>query len=370
MRILHVADTHLGYSAYHKIAENGINQREMDTYNAFREFIDYAIQSKPDLIIHAGDLFDSIRPSNRAIYFALSQMLRLSEAGIPTVIISGNHETPKLRETGSVFRIFEHLDNIYPVYKGKLEVIEIGNARICAIPHCPSNEELKKNVESVKAEEGYTNIMVLHVGVMGIKDFSYTRGDFNEQIIASGSLPPEFDYIALGHYHKATNVTENAFYSGSTEHFSFKEAGEKKGFYEIDIKNGREMNFIPLNVREMLDLGEINCAGMGAGEVEESIVEKLEGCNIEGKIIRIRLKKIDRSKYKEMAWERIKRIASPALHFEIDYDLMEMEQELVGKSRIGSLEEEWREYIKKIPLDKNRDEIEKLALKYLSEVSS
>ena len=84
MKILHVADTHLGYSAYHKIAENGINQREMDTYNAFREFIDYAIQSKPDLIIHAGDLFDSIRPSNRAIYFALSQMLRLSEAGIPT----------------------------------------------------------------------------------------------------------------------------------------------------------------------------------------------------------------------------------------------------------------------------------------------
>ena len=71
-----------------------------------------------------------------------------------------------------------------------------------------------------------------------------------------------------------------------------------------------------------------------------------------------------------MAWERIKRIASPALHFEIDYDLMEMEQELVGKSRIGSLEEEWREYIKKIPLNKNRDEIEKLALKYLSEVSS
>ncbi len=369
MRILHVADTHLGYSAYHKLADNGINQREMDTYNAFKEVIDYALQHRPDIFIHAGDLFDTIRPSNRAIYFALQQLLRLSKAKIPTIIISGNHETPKLRETGSVFRLFEHLDNIYPVYRGKLEVIEIGDAKIHAIPHCHSTDELKKNIEEAVPEEGRVNIMVLHVGVMGIKDFSYTRGDFNEQVVPAGYLSPAFDYIALGHYHRATEVTANSFYSGSTEHFSFKEAGETKGFYEVEIGDGLKTNFVPVNAREMLDMGTIDCSSLTAEEVEKAIIEKLGG-EIEDKIIRVRLARIERGKYKQISWERIKRVASPALHFEIDYDLKEMEQELMGRSRIGSLEEEWKEFIKQVPIEHDREEIEKLALKYLSEVSS
>ena len=71
MKILHVADTHLGYSAYRKVTEDGINQREVDVYDAFKQFVDYAVKSKPDLIIHAGDLFDSVRPNNRAITFAI-----------------------------------------------------------------------------------------------------------------------------------------------------------------------------------------------------------------------------------------------------------------------------------------------------------
>jgi len=369
VRFLHVADTHLGYSAYHKLAENGINQREMDTYNAFREVVDYAIATKPDAVIHAGDLFDTIRPSNRAIYFALQQLLRLSREGIPAVIISGNHETPKLRETGSVFRIFQHLDFIYPVYKAKLEVIDIGDARIYAIPHCHSTEELIENIKMASPEKGKINIMMLHVGVTGIKEFSYLRGDFNEQIIPAGYLSPEFDYIALGHYHRATEVTKNAFYSGSTEHFSFKEAGERKGFYDVEIDGEIRAKFVEVNAREMIDAGTIDCSERNADEIEREILQRLEG-DIDGKMIRIKLAKIDRAKYKEMSWEKIKRAAARTLHFEVDYDLREMEQELMGRSRIGSLEEEWREYIKNIPLEKDREEVEKLALKYLSEVSS
>jgi len=69
MKILHVADTHLGFSAYRTVTEEGINQREMDVYNAFKQFVDYAIKSKPDLIIHAGDLFDSVRPNNSCLLY-------------------------------------------------------------------------------------------------------------------------------------------------------------------------------------------------------------------------------------------------------------------------------------------------------------
>ena len=89
MKILHVSDTHLGYSAYKKISDQGINQRELDNYNSFKQFINYAIKTKPDIIIHSGDLFDSVRPNNRAITFSINQMLRLLKSKIPFIVISG-----------------------------------------------------------------------------------------------------------------------------------------------------------------------------------------------------------------------------------------------------------------------------------------
>jgi len=362
MHFLHVADTHLGYSAYHKMAENGLNQREMDVYDAFRQFVDYAIDAKPDFVLHAGDLFDTVRPTNRAIKFAVEQLIRLSENDIPIIIISGNHESPKLRETGSPLSFFEHLRGFHAVYKGKYERIEIGDAIIHAIPHNFSKEDLIKNIENVEIKDGYFNILMLHVGILGIKEF--TRGDLNEQVIPSGYLSPSFDYIALGHYHRATKVTENAYYSGSTEYFSFKEAGDKKGFYDIDANNKPKIKFVPLRTREMIDFGEIDCKNMSPEEITSEIIKKLQ--SIEGKIVRIFLKNLSIKKHRSIEWNRIKKLASQALHAEIRYDIEEIKYEMASKSRIESIEEEWKNYISKIPLE-DRKEIEELALKYLSE---
>ncbi|MCJ7697957.1 MAG: DNA repair exonuclease [Thermoplasmata archaeon] len=119
MKVLHLADTHLGYSAYRKVTEEGVNQREIDVYDAFTQCIDYAVKTKPDLVLHAGDLFDSVRPTNRAITVAVQQILRLSKENIPFIVISGNHETPKLKETGNIFSIFEHLDHVYPIHNNR-----------------------------------------------------------------------------------------------------------------------------------------------------------------------------------------------------------------------------------------------------------
>ena len=111
MRLVHLSDTHLGHSAYNKTDSSGINQREADVYSAFNEIIEYILKTKPDLVIHSGDLFDSVRPSNRAIHEAFRQLVRLSRAEIPTVLISGNHSTPRHKATGSIFRLLEFLDN-------------------------------------------------------------------------------------------------------------------------------------------------------------------------------------------------------------------------------------------------------------------
>ncbi|MCG7841375.1 MAG: metallophosphoesterase, partial [Methanomassiliicoccales archaeon] len=91
MRIAHIADTHVGFSAYRRSDPgSGINQREIDIYQAFVRQIDSVVKVRPDLVLHAGDLFDSVRPSNRALSVVLEQLLRLSDENIPIMLIAGN----------------------------------------------------------------------------------------------------------------------------------------------------------------------------------------------------------------------------------------------------------------------------------------
>ena len=94
----------------------GLNQREADIYNAWDKLVQEAIRIKPDVFIHAGDFFDRVSPSNRAIVRARDGLYKLSEAGIKSVILAGNHETPRLAETGHVFNLLERIPNVTVMY--------------------------------------------------------------------------------------------------------------------------------------------------------------------------------------------------------------------------------------------------------------
>ena len=366
MHILHMADTHLGYSAYYKTAENGLNQREVDVYDAFRRCIDYAIESEPDLVVHGGDLFDTVRPTNRALNVALQQLIRLSKAGIPLVLISGNHETPKLRETGSVFRVFEHLDNVYPVYRGQYEQYRFDDVAVHCIPHCSTGDALRDNLVQFTPVDGCFNLFMLHVGVSGIKEFR--TGDFNEQVVPTGSLPLEADYIALGHYHRQTKVTDNAWYAGSVEHLSFSEAGEDKGMLEVDTDTG-EVRSIPVETRPMIDADVIDCSSRDANEITREVIDTLHGSIERGCIIRVVLRGISRPEYRSLDFHAIREAASEALHFDLSYDMAEAEQELIKQGRLGSLAEEWKQYMANVAVEDDKEELRDLALSYLAEVS-
>jgi exonuclease SbcD len=168
MKIAHISDSHLGFSAYRKVDEvTGINQREVDLYSAFVRCIDAIIESKVEVALHSGDLFDTVRPSNRAISFALEQLIRLTDAGVEVVLIAGNHSAPKLRETGSVFKIFEHLDKVHPVYQGRYEVVEIGDLAVHAVPHA-DRQVMMDQLDQVKLDRGRKfNVLMLHAGLIG-----------------------------------------------------------------------------------------------------------------------------------------------------------------------------------------------------------
>jgi len=366
MKILHLADTHIGYSAYNKLDDNGINQREMDVYNAFSQVVDFAIKKKVDLVLHSGDLFDTVRPSNRAISFAVGQLLRLSNAGIPTVIISGNHETPRLRETGTVFKVFEHIDNLHLAYTGKCQTFEFGDLKVHALPHCADKCLFETELDAMKPDKKFKfNIAMLHSAVSGLAVFR--MNEFNELMATDSQLDRGWDYVALGHYHEHCEVGPNIIYAGSTERFGFGHAGEPKGFVMLDIDKGK-WKFHEIKARPMLDLKKIDCNNMKADDIASRIRSNIEKADIDGAIVRQKLQDIDRRELGLLDMSFIRKITRNALHFELRPAAKEAGQKVSSSdAAFDSLEREFITYLAKVAIEgADPKRIEALGLKYLS----
>lgn len=378
LKIVHLADTHLGFSAYRKITKDGLNQREVDVYNAFGRAVDKILEIKPDLIIHAGDLFDSVRPNNRAIKFALNQILRISKNDIPLILIAGNHETPKLSETGHIFSIFEHIKNIYPVYDEYRRInLSLNGERVSifCIPQFKNRDEFNSSLDklrkdSSKDENVDYRILTAHVGTAGLYEFR--MNELNEQLLPVGMLKSGFDYIALGHFHRFVKIFDNAFYSGSTERFSFTEANDEKGLLEVTLGDGgKEVNFVALEIRGMIDFEPIDCANKTPGEIITFMKEMIAKEDIRNKIIRLTLKNISSHIYRTLDFSEIKQLLGDALHFDIKTDVLEEEIFSSYKNaRIDVLSKEFSKFIENYSLDKNIDKkkLLKMGLKYINRV--
>ena len=370
-RIFHIADTHIGYSAYRKLDEaTGLNQREVDTYEAFRQFVDYAVAEKPDLIVHAGDLFDSVRPTNRAISFVLDQLLRLSAAGIPFVVISGNHETPRLKETGSVFSLFEHIPKVHAVYGDKYELLEVDGVRIHAIPHCDdiAGEKEKMLLNNDGSGTGF-NIALLHTSVYGAGKQTFLMDEFNEQLITIHDMA-NFDYLALGHYHKYTRVRDDTYYAGSTERFSFNEVGDAKSFLEVILKEdgGREVTFHELRARKMEDLEPVVCTNLDAHEIKSAITDRIQESNPRDKVVRLKVLDMPLSVYHSLDFDELKRLTREAVHFEIKYEFRRDKEVLAAEHHtFRSLHTEFEHFMGKysVTADIDKDRLKELGLQYM-----
>ncbi|HVQ00262.1 MAG TPA: DNA repair exonuclease [Candidatus Thermoplasmatota archaeon] len=371
MNILHLADTHLGYSAYRKTTEEGVNQREVDIYDAFHQVVDYAIHTKSDLVIHAGDLFDSVRPTNRAITVAVQELLRLSNAGIPVVMISGNHETPKLKETGNIFSIFEHIDHVTPVHRNQYEKLEYKlngeSLTLHAIPQCQTPKEFDVNLQKITVDKKSDfNVLLVHGAVLGIKEFK--MNEFNELFIPVNRLKDEFDYIALGHYHTYTKLQKNAVYAGSTEHLSFTEAPDQKGCVTVTLGSSLKQKFIPVKVRPMLDLPPLDCSGLTADQVSRTIKELVSTLDPAGKIIRLRLEDIASAVQHGVDFHRINDLCRTAVHFEVKTTTAKTPEALVRDSvQLQSLADEYKKFLD-LQKPPERDVLYRLGLEYINKI--
>ena len=279
MKLVHIADTHLGLAAFSRLdPDSGMNLREKQIYDNFLAAIDEIICQKPDVLVHAGDLFDTVKPKTRAYTTVLEALERLHAAGIPLVIIAGNHSMTKTRYTTSPFEVISyHPSQITAAYKFRYEKVELGDTVFHLIPNMLRPEDYRTAFEQVVLSRDHTNVLVTHGLATAIKDKRLAT--VAEHELDTTILSADFDYIALGHYHNQAQITDNAWYSGSTEYLTYGEIRDKKGGLLVDP--GRH-EVVPLLLPKtpMADCGTIACHGVHPGDITEEIIARVTKKNL------------------------------------------------------------------------------------------
>ncbi len=284
MRFLHTSDWHIG-----KKLEG--RDRLEEQRAVLEEIVAIAEREEVDVVLVAGDVFDTYLPSSDAEDLFYEMAMKLADRKRLVVIISGNHDDAT------------RLCAAVPLAE-KLGIVLVGNAnepicshivteraRVCSAGAgwlvCEKNEErvflslVPYPTESrykEEASEGETfsdkmtrwlnagalnnteNLPMILVGhffaVGGVVSDSEREIDLGGVRAVSKEMMPKCAYVALGHLHKkqVMSWTKNVRYSGSILSYAFDEAGSEKSVSVFDLKNGNviDLKEIPLTFGKQL----------------------------------------------------------------------------------------------------------------------
>jgi hypothetical protein len=370
VKLAHIADPHLGARQYHRQTPNGINQREADVAQAFRAAVDGVIAARPDLVVVAGDLFHSVRPTNAAIVFAFLQLQRLREAlpDAPVVLVAGNHDTPRSTETGSILRLFTELGVEVAAEEARRLVFPGLDLEVLAVPH-PALTGPERPVLRPEGGAG-RQVLVLHAEIDGVLPFDRSALDYGGAVVSLAELHvDQWTYIALGHYHVQHQVAPHTWYAGALEYVSPNVWGELadeqahglegKGWLLVDLDSGAvERRPVP-PARAVLDLEPIRAEGLLAADVDRLIAARVAGVadGVRDRIVRLRVYDVPRHVARELDHAAIRALKAEALHFHLDVRRPETERAVgVGSpGRRQTLPELLAEYLARRPLPADVD---------------
>src|SRR5687767_5252408 len=381
MRLVHLSDIHLGYRQYQRLTPNGINQREWDVANSFRQAVDRIIglRPPPDAILVAGDLFHSSRPSNAAILHAFRQFLRLRTEMPDTavVMIAGDHDTPRTTESGSIMGLFESIG----VHVAAHEPHHFRVSDEIAVLAMPDTVGTLPQLKADPATRH--NVLLIHADVEDVVPRYYADLDRTTTRVSRRDLElSQWSYVALGHYHVHQKVADNAFYSGSLDYtslnvwYDLEEGRGKKGFIEYDLESGTHTFHALTPSRQFHDLKPVNAANLSPAEVDAAIrraVEKVKG-GIDDKVVRLVIRDVARQVARELDHRAIRDFKRRAVNFHLDTRRPEVvRRDATGApSRRPSVMDVVREQLstRAIPADLDRERFVELGMQYLGEADA
>jgi len=289
IKILHFADAHIDIATHGKHdPETGLPIRVLDFLKALDTIVDTAIAEKVDLVVFAGDAYKDRAPSPTFQREWGKRIIRLPLAGIPTLLLVGNHDISPASGRAHTLQEFDTLQVPKVRVLNKPELLKpadlwglplqvlalpwvfrsglMANLELSAADGDIINEELEKRLTTVlqarmdELDPALPTVLVGHGSVEGAVYGNERTVMLGKDLVLPGSLAkdPRLDYAALGHIHKHQDLNPGqhppVVYPGSIERVDFGEAADEKGFIIAEVDKGNtSYRFIRLHGRAFFD---------------------------------------------------------------------------------------------------------------------
>jgi exonuclease SbcD len=273
--ILHFADAHIDMANYGRHdPESGLPLRVIDFLKSLDTIVDAAIQEKVDLVLFAGDAYKDRNPAPTFQREWGRRIIRLSKAGIPTLLLVGNHDLSPALGRAHAIEEFNTLEvpHVHVISKPTfLKPADLDGVplQIMALPWISRSgllahfglrgaaaqpgqvyEELESRLIALvdewfdEIEPDLPVVLTAHASVQGAQYGAERSVMLGGDLVLPGSLvrDPRLDYVALGHIHKPQDLNSEShppvIYPGSIERVDFGEVADEKFFVIADVQRG------------------------------------------------------------------------------------------------------------------------------------
>ncbi len=318
IRLLHLSDLHIGMENYgHLDPATGINGRVMDFLRRFSDVVDYALENEVDLVVFTGDAYKSRDPNSTYRREFARRIKRLADAGIPVVLLVGNHDLPAVKRRASSIEIFRTLEVPNVLVAGRERLHRLATRRgdtiqVATVPY-PLRQQLlahdrHKNKTIAELDALVQELVAENIRALAAQvdpslpavlagHFSVSEARLGSErtvmlgrdvvVLRSELADPIWDYVALGHIHRHQELNGGRHppivYCGSLERIDFGEEGEPKGFVLAEVRKGdtawqfqtvaaRRFTTIRVDVRDQADPMQAIVAAIDRHDVADAVV--------------------------------------------------------------------------------------------------
>lgn len=349
--IAHLSDLHLGYSSSNcKLNPQGVRWREADGYMAWiREIKDIINDGTIDVVLIAGDVFHTPTPSILAVKQAQKGVRMLADAGIPVVILTGNHDTSDVRSELAATALLNDPDHgVYSHYEPYATYDVNDDVRLHLISHHLYKEQAS-TWDKVKPTNGKINIFSTHGSMIDplTKLAMHTDASPREVIIPDEIVNnPGWDYRLLGHIHERGFVGSSDDGKSDTSHLKTYYNGSliRRGFSDGETPLGRGWTkwtvqpdglllpeFHTVAQRPQEDLPVINALDLSAADITDIAYDHVSNAVEDIKspftapILRQRVVNITPEKRKAVDQAMLRKLAAPALSWQLSMKTIQNE---------------------------------------------
>ena len=269
MKLIHISDLHLGKNL------NGFSLLK-DQEDILKKIMEIIRKESPDGVIVAGDVFDKSVPPVEAVELFDDFLVQLVMYKLQVFVISGNHDSPERIAYGG--RIMETSGiHLSPVYNGNVMPVTLrddyGEIKIYLLPFIkPTHvrryfeeetiesytDAIRVAIDHMNVDKTKRNILVTHQFVTDAvrsesEDISVGGSDNVDAAVFEG-----FDYVALGHLHRAQNAGSNQIrYCGTPLKYSFSESADEKSVTVIEFAEKGNLRVRTIELCPLRDMVKI-----------------------------------------------------------------------------------------------------------------